>query len=396
MIQAIINNWGGNALKSRERLLRALNHREADRVPIDMGTPVTSIHREAYVRLKELLGLPDRQFELIDNMQQVVRIEDSVLERFGADTRQLFLKPARPWEKLPDGGLVDEWGVKWKASAGNHYFDMYESPLSQASIGDLDRYPWPDPTDPARVEGLSEEAKELTENTDGAIVLNGFGEAIFGVPSWIRGHIQFYTDFIASPDFLNNYLDRMLDFALGLARNALDAVGRYVHVVRLSDDLGSEKGLIISPHHYRQFIKPRQEKLFRYIKENSDARILLHACGSIYEIIPDLIEIGVDALNPIQVSAKDMDTKMLKEEFGDRITFWGGGCDTQRILPFGTVEEVIEEAKKRIRDLAPGGGFVFAPVHNIQYDVSAEKIVALYDTALETGRYPLPPALSRR
>ena len=115
----------------------------------------------------------------------------------------------------------------------------------------------------------------------------------------------------------------------------------------------------------------------------------MHACGSIYEIIPDLIEIGVDALNPVQVSARDMDSRKLKREFGERITFWGGGCDTQRVLPFGTVEEVIDEAKQRIRDLAPGGGFVFAPVHNIQYDVTAEKIVALYDTALETGRYPL-------
>ena len=354
-----------------------------------MGTPVTSIHREAYVRLKEHLGLPDRDYELIDNMQQVVKIEDHVLKRFGVDTRQLFLKPAKPWQKLSDGGLVDEWGVKWKASAGDHYFDMYESPLTQATLEDLDRYDWPDPSDPGRVEGLADEARELYDNTDGAIVLNGFGEAIFGVPSWIRGHIQFYTDFIADPDFLNSFLDRMLEYAIGLARNALDAVGRYVHVVRISDDIGSEKGLIISPDHYREFIKPRQEKLYRYIKEHSDAKVLLHACGSIYEIIPDLIEIGVDALNPIQVSARDMDTGKLKREFGERIAFWGGGCDTQRVLPFGTVEEVIDEAKKRIRDLAPGGGFVFAPVHNIQYDVTAEKIVALYDTALEAGRYPV-------
>ncbi len=376
-------------MNSRERLLRALNHQEADRVPIDIGTPVTSIHREAYIRLKEHLGLSDRGFEIIDKMQQVVRIEDAVIERFGVDTRQLFLKPARPWQTLEDGGLIDEWGVKWKASAGGHYYDMYENPLTEASIEDLDRHPWPDPSDPRRVEGLAEEARGLYENTDSAIVLNGFGEAIFGIPSWIRGHIQFYTDFIADPDFLNSFLDRMLDFAIGLARNALDAFGRYVHVVRISDDLGSEKGLIISPDHYRKFIKPRQEKLYRYIKEHSDAKILLHACGSIVEIIPDLIEIGVDALNPIQVSARDMDTRVLKREFGDRITFWGGGCDTQRILPFGTVEEVIEETRKRIRDLAPGGGFVFAPVHNIQYDVSAEKIVALYDTALEEGRYPV-------
>jgi uroporphyrinogen decarboxylase len=159
--------------------------------------------------------------------------------------------------------------------------------------------------------------------------------------------------------------------------------------VRVSDDLGTEHGPIISPYLYRELIKPRQKKLYQFIKNNTGAKLLLHSCGSVYQLIPDFIEIGVDALNPIQVSARDMDTRKLKGEFGDKLTFWGGGCDTQKVLPLGTLEDVKQEVKKRIRDLAPGGGFIFTPVHNIQYDVSPEKICALYDTAFETGWYPI-------
>ena len=383
-------------MKPRERLLAALSHEEADRVPIDIGTPVTSIHRQAYDRLKRHLGLPDSPAAIIDNMQQVVDVEEEVLQRFGADTRQLFLKPARPWRKngrAESGGsedlFADEWGIRYRASAGGRYFDMVGHPLAEADIEDLDAYDWPDPESPTRFEGLEERARHLREQTGCGVVLSGFGEALFGLPSWLRGHVRFYMDFIQDPDFLEALLDRMLDYALRLVRGALSAAGRYIDVVRISDDLGSEKGLIVSPEHYRRFIKPRQERLYRAVKELSDARLLLHSCGAVSELIGDFIEIGVDALNPVQVSAAGMDTAALKRTYGDYIAFWGGGCDTQHVLPFGTVADVTEEVKRRIADLAPGGGFVFAPVHNIQYDVSAEKIAALYDAALDFGRYPV-------
>jgi uroporphyrinogen decarboxylase len=376
-------------MTSCERVLRSLNHEEADRVPIDIGSAVTSIHKDAYRRLKTHLGLGDSAPEIIDNMQQVVKVEEPLLELFSVDTRQLFLHPAKGWQKLPDGSFRDEWGIKWKTSSEGRYYDMYEHPLADAMVKDLERFDWPDPDDPRRYEGLKEEAKELFEKNNCAIVLNGFGEPIFGIPSWMRGQTRFYMDFIENTDFLNAFLDIMLEYAIRLAENTLAAVGRYIHVIRIADDLGSEKDLIISPSHYRQFIKPRQKKLISFIKEHSACKILLHSCGSVYPIIDDFIEIGVDALNPIQVSARDMDTKRLKKEFGDRITFWGGGCDTQRVLPFGTGKEIVEEVKRRIRDLAPGGGFVFTPVHNIQYDVSAERIISLYETALKFGQYPI-------
>jgi uroporphyrinogen decarboxylase len=212
---------------------------------------------------------------------------------------------------------------------------------------------------------------------------------MFGLPSWLRGHAQFYMDLISNRDFVTALLDRLLDIEMRLARNVLEVVGDYIQVVRVSDDLGTEHGPIISPNLYRELIKPRQKTLYQFIKNNTRAKLLLHSCGSVYQLIPDFIEIGVDALNPVQVSARDMDTGKLKKEFGDKLTFWGGGCDTQKVLPMGTLEEVKQEVKKRIRELAPGGGFIFTPVHNIQYDVSPEKICALYDTAFETGWYPI-------
>lgn len=373
----------------RQRVLEALDHKEPDRVPIDMGTAVSSIHIEAYMELKKYLGINKTEPVIIDMMQQVVEVEEPVLKRFNVDTRQLFIKSARPWQKLPDGSYVDEWGIKYKKPEKSHYYDMYEYPLANADIDDLEKFRWPDPDAPERIKGLGQRARELYYNTDYAIVLSGFGECMFGLPSWLRGHAQFYMDLISNREFVTALLDILLDIEMRLARNVLEVVGDYIQVVRVSDDLGTEQGPIISPHLYRELIKPRQKKLYQFIKSNTRAKLLLHSCGSVYQLIPDFIEIGVDALNPVQVSARDMDTRKLKKEFGDKITFWGGGCDTQKVLPLGTVEDIKNEVKKRIRDLAPGGGFIFTPVHNIQYDVSPEKICALYDTAIEMGWYPV-------
>jgi uroporphyrinogen decarboxylase len=377
-------------MKPRERLMRALHHKEPDRVPIDIGTAVTSIHMEAYMRLKKYLGLGRTTPQILDRMQQVPEVEEPVLRRFKADTRHIRLRAQRDWVRLSNGNFVDEWGIKYTKPISSHYYDIYEHPLAQAMVEDLDRYEWPDPTHSRRLEGLKEKARRLREDTDYAVGLEGFSGGLFALPSWLRGHAQFYTDLALDSQFANLLLDRLLDYEIKLAKHVLDQIGSFVDIVRVSDDLGMENGLIISPDLYRKMIKPRQKKLYKVIKENSDAKVLLHSCGSIYKLIPDFIEIGMDALNPVQVSTKDMeDTAKLKREFGDRITFWGGGCDTQRVLPFRTPEEVREEVKRRIKDLAPGGGFVFAPVHNIQPDASPEKICALYDTALGFGKYPI-------
>jgi len=303
-------------MKPRERLLRTLEHKEPDRIPIDIGSPVTSIHIEAYIKLKKHLGINRTKPGILDMMQQVVVVDEPVLKRFSVDTRHLCLKPKK-WRSLPEGGYVDEWGIKYKKPEKSHYYDMYEHPLAEATIEDLDKYSWPDPDDPERVEGLKEKAEDIYKNTDYAIVLSGFGECLFGLPSWLRGHVQFYMDLLTDKKFVSALLDRILEYEIRLAKNALKQVGKYIDVVRVSDDLG---------------------KLYHFIKEHSNAKLLLHSCGSVYDLIPDFIEIGVDALNPVQVAARNMETKKLKEKFGEKITFWGGGCDTQKVLPFGTTQ----------------------------------------------------------
>ena len=176
------------------------------------------------------------------------------------------------------------------------------------------------------------------------------------------------------------YMERVSKYA--------DAVGDYVQVIEVNDDLGSQSGPQLAPALYRKMIKPYHKKLWRYIKEKTGCYLLLHSCGSVYDFIPDLIEMGIDAINPVQVSARNMDTARLKKEFGSEISFWGGGCDTQRVLPFGTPDEVEEEVRRRIDDLAPGGGFVFTQVHNIQPDVSPENIMAMYSALDKYGKRP--------
>jgi uroporphyrinogen decarboxylase len=188
--------------------------------------------------------------------------------------------------------------------------------------------------------------------------------------------------------FVQAFIDKLLSIYTRLYGNYLDAVGDYIDVIFVLDDLGGENGPLISPASYRELIKPAHQKLWQFIKSRTKARLFLHSCGSVAAFIPDLIEAGVDILNPVQVAAKGMDSKRLKDAFGGRITFWGG-IDTQRILPLGSPEDVEIEVKKRIADLAPGGGYVLTAVHNIQAGVPPENIVMMYDAAKKYGNYPI-------
>jgi len=374
---------------SRERVIKSLNHEEPDRIPIDIGAPVTSFHIESYMNLRKYLGFKLNDVKIIDHVQQTAKPEEDILRRFHIDTRHIFIKPARPTKQISQLLYEDEWGIKTVKPASSHYFDMVEHPLAKVNLDDLENYDWPDPTNAIRVDGLKEDTKRLYESTPYALVLNGFSETFFGLPSWLRGHQQFYMDLLLNPKFVNRLLDKLLQYWKTLADIVLELIGEYIQVVRVADDLGAQKGLIISPQLYRKYIKPRQKEFYAHIKERTDAKLLLHSCGSIYEIIPDLIEIGIDVINPVQVSAKNMDSLKLKNEFGDKLSFWGGSCDTQTILPYKTPVEIEKEVKKRISDFFPGGGFIFASIHNIQYDVPPENICALFDTAFKAGAYTL-------
>jgi uroporphyrinogen decarboxylase len=281
------------------------------------------------------------------------------------------------------------WGVRYKKPPTSLYWDMVDFPMKESTRDVLVKYKWPDPNDPGITEGLRETAKRLYETTEYALVLDVFGYGVFDQAWALRGMQNFFMDLVMNQQFAEALLQRIADYQLALSDHVLREVGEYVQVVMVSDDLGTQNGLMMSPEIYRKLIKPAEKRVWEFIKTKANAFLFLHSCGSIRKLIPDLIGLGVDILNPVQISAKDMDPKELKREFGRDITFWGGGCDTQKVLPFGTTEEVEEEVKRRISEFGPGGGFVFNPVHTIQPKVPPENIITMFDTVTKQGTYPI-------
>ena len=377
-------------MKPRERVQRILNHEEADRVPLIMCGAHTGITRLAYERFTRYLGLDDRHGRLVDRVQQVVEPDEDVLRRFDIDFRTIYIKGPSGWRDIeyPDDSFRDEWGVRWKRPPGGYWYDMVEHPLEDAVEEDLEEYKWPDPEDPGRYEGLEEEARALYEKTDYALATGLIG-SIFEQSWYLRSFPKFMFDLYRNKGFAEKLMDKILDFHMRVYDRFLDEVGDYVDVVFVGDDLAEQNGLTLRPEIYRSLVKPRHKKLYEFIKTKADVKICYHSCGAVRPLIRDLIEIGVDVLTPVQVSAANMDTAGLKEEYGDSISFIGG-IDTQRVLPFGTPEDVEREVKLRIRDLAPGGGFVPAAVHNIQPEVPPENIYSMLISGKKYGKYSLP------
>jgi uroporphyrinogen decarboxylase len=274
-----------------------------------------------------------------------------------------------------------------------HYFDPVHSPLADAtSVNDIDHhldairsYDKPAHLDTS-YEQLAREAKRLREETD-YLLVGFFGGHIFQSSQSLRGWDTFLLDLLINRAFAEALMDRLVQANIERFERYADTVGRYVDVIQFEDDLGMQDRPLLRPSLYRQVVKPYHARLFRFARSRCDAYLLLHTDGAVAPFIPDFIEMGIDILNPVQVSAAGMDTKTLKREFGDDIVFWGGGCDSQQILPFGTPQAVADEVKRRIDDLAPGGGFVFAPIHNIQTEVPPENIVAMFEAAREHGVY---------
>lgn len=311
-----------------------------------------------------------------------------ILELFDIDTRLVNPRPADTRRKqLVDGKYVDAWGVTWKGIEGQSVIVETGPFAGDKSLADLDNYPWPDAGNPAFTAGLKERAEALHKGTDYAVVM-GFSGRVFTFGQFMCGFEDWLVKLLANEAFATALMDEGVEIQMAIAANMLDAVGDNVDVVYCAEDLGMQNGPLISPDLYRGLIKPRQKRLFDFIKRRTKAKLMLHSDGAIEPFIGDLIDIGVDVINPVQVSAAGMDAKKLKEEYGNRISFWGG-IDTHRVLPFGSPEDVRMEVRKRIEELAPGGGYVLAPVHNILAEVSPENICAMYEAALEYGRYPI-------
>jgi len=383
---------------SEDRVKLALSHHEADYVPFDLGsTANTGIHIRAYKNLLSYLGIKKDVFPFLDMVQQTAQIHEDVLQKLKVDVRGLISKAPNNWElKLlkKDGYkyFVSEFGITWRMPEHNgYYYDPLDSPLSEGSISKekIDSYVWPKGNNTSRIAGLEKQAKNWLSDVRPAILMEEFGAEIFDAPFWLRGAENFYMDLASDPKIACYLMDKMVEIQMEYWEMVIKNLGEYISIVRLGDDLGTQNTTRISPEMYRKYIKPRQKKLFSFIKKVSNKKIyiFLHSCGSVYEIIPDFIEIGVDILNPVQISAANMDSKKLKKEFGKNLTFWGGGVDTQHILPKGTTQQVRDEVKRRLDDFAPGGGYIFNPVHNIQLDVPPENIVAMWETWLEFGKY---------
>ncbi|MBI2194800.1 MAG: hypothetical protein HYU36_22700 [Planctomycetes bacterium] len=310
------------------------------------------------------------------------------------DAKGLRPKPPSSWQlRITEDKdflyYTDEWGLtRRRQKPAGYYFDLCRSPLSSARTpADLERFPFPDPTDEARFVGLRELAEKV--RPEGRIfVLGGISAGMLEMGLWLRGFENFFCDLAENRVLAEALCEKILELKMRYWSEALARVGDLVDVVQEGDDYGGQDRLLVAPDLWRQMFKPRLARLVRHIKSRAPHVFLFfHSCGSIREIIPDLVEIGVDVLNPVQVACADMDSRRLKKEFGDSLSFWGGGVDTQHVLPKGTPQQVREEAKRRIDDLAPGGGFVFNTVHNIQADVPPENILAMREAVAQFGQY---------
>jgi uroporphyrinogen decarboxylase len=382
-------------MNSRERVITALSHKEPDRIPIDLGgTIVSSITRSAYVELKRYLGMPLEDFTMLDHVQQLTYLDEALLRRFHVDFRMVQLPAATApgLTVLREGdyyAFIDRWGSKLHMPVdGGLYYDWVDFPIKEPTMQALDAYKWPEPDGAEYQARLGRQAKLLYETTDYALVGSGvIGGGIFEQPARTMGLPNFLMALLSEPAFADSLMDRITDIYIESCNRYLDQVGPYIQVFTFWDDVCGQDGWLIKPDLYVKMIKPKQRRLVDAIKKKTDARLFYHSCGATFDLVPHLIDLGFDILNPIQVSAKGMDTKRLQTTYGRDITFWGGGVDTQRVLPFGTPAEVRDEVRRRIDDLAPGGGFVFAAVHNIQAFVPPENVVAVFDTALEYGQY---------
>ena len=382
-------------MNSRERLNLALDHKEPDRVPFDLGaTVLTSIHHKSYQALRQYLKLPELEPRIVDIFQQIVVVDDDLRQLLKVDARDVAPRSSATFRiemKEMEGYsyFYDEWGIGWKMPKdGGWYYDMFDHPLKNAqTIADIEKYPWPDPVDPGRFVGMAERAYQAADVEKQGVFMGGLCAGIMEMAAWTRGFANYFSDFANNEKLLVALMRKIMEMKMAYWEKALPMVGENVDVVGEADDFAGQFRMLISPAMYRRIVKPLHKELFDFIHARTRAKIFFHSCGSIRPVIGDLIEIGVDVLNPVQVSATGMDSAELKREFGKDITFWGGGVDTQRVLGEGTPEKVRADTRKRIEDLAPGGGFVFATVHNIQGNVPPENIMAMWEALQEFGGY---------
>jgi len=374
--------------------MAALEHRAPDRVPMDLGTTrFTGMVGSAYEELRAHLGVGGPG-PLIDRMQQLVQPDERVLERLGVDARAVSQgAPDRGGDlELGDHRYRDEWGVVRRRPPGCHYYELETCPLAgEITAGTIARHPWPDPTDPGIVRGLRERAERL-RRTGYAVIYNARFNLVH-TTQYLRGFEDWYLDLGADHDLFTALMQAVWEVLAELNRRTLSQLGDLIDIVAYGDDIGQQDRPVCALPLYRKLIRPFQERLVDLIRAHTRAKILYHTCGSVYRYIEDFIAIGIDALNPIQVSAKDMEPGRLKRDFGGRIAFWGG-IDSQRVLPHGSPAEVRTEVRRTFELMGAGGGWVLAGVHNIQPDVPPENVCAMFEAGRKCVYEPSEPRAS--
>jgi uroporphyrinogen decarboxylase len=405
-------------MKRRERILAAINHKEADKIPVDCGSMrSTGIMGLAYNELKRYLGVDESTTKIYDMVQQLALVEEWYLDRFQIDSVDLartFANDSKDWIEwnLPDGSpaLRPAWvdirreGEDWVCYNGDNlevgrmtpnlvYFTQTNYPLmgiENADVSDLRRYMgetiWGHVADPAWRHGAEENFPQLLRDNllkfqaeNDYATMFAIGGNFFEYGQYLYRTDEFLINMLIEQDNVEKLLDKLLEIHLETLDRVLSGIGDSVDILMFGDDLGTQNTTMISRDLYKQLIYPRQKKLFQYVHDNSNAKVFLHSCGAIYDIIGDLIDAGVDILNPVQIGASGMEPKRLKEEYGKDVVFWGGGIDTQHILASGTPAEVKESVKRNCDIFMKDGGFVFNQVHNIVDGVPPENIVAMYE-----------------
>ena len=421
-------------MTSRERIVQTLDHKEADRVPLDLGDcGQTGMHVDTVYQLRQALGLdePGAPVKVVEPYQMFGEIKLDLIEKLGVDVVSLAPpgtmfgfknKGWKPWttfggtpvlvpqafntELDSNGDLLmyaagdPSFPPSAKMPGGGFYFDSIprQHPIDDAKLDIEDNLEEFGPLPDDDIQYLHTESKRLYENTDKAIMMI-FPNAAFGDvalvpgpmlkdPKGIRAVDEWYMSTITRFDYVYEVFERQCEIALANLEKVFQAVENRPTTIWLSGtDFGAQHGPLISPKSYRNLYMPHYKRLTDWIHKNTTWKVFVHCCGSIMPLIQDFIDSGFDILNPVQTSAKNMDPQTLKKKFGDQLTFWGGGVDTQKTLPFGTPDQVRQQVRENIRILGKGGGFVFNPIHNVQALAPIENILAMYETVRKAGRY---------
>lgn len=374
----------------RENFYAAMNHQQPERMLVDMGKHIGSIHKKAYIKLRDYLGnVPmENEDKILDRMAQTVVPDEALLQRLGIDFRWVVPNWVQVRERDDADGYIDMWGVPYRATEDQDHYAVDGAPLKKATLKDLENFAWPDPYDPDQFKGLREQAKWLYENTDYVIGADAIKAGPLMTALQMRGYEQFFMDLVIDTEFADALLDKITWTLKEMWSRYMEEVGSYVQIAYVTDDLGTQTSMLMSPDLFRDRLKPKMKELHDHIKSLADVKLMMHTDGAVLPVIEDIIEMNVDILNPVQTSTKGMeDTQVLKDQFGARLGFHGA-IDVQQMLPNASPEELRWEVAKRIHDLGRNGGYIIAPCHNIGHDIPPENTVAFFDLVKEFGRYP--------